>query len=207
MRILFFKDGLHLRTSTDLNSEAENLIRLESISRESAYRNTRIRTNSSFYDDSDMKSEYYLVLVYDTEKNIPLLTARYYFDIDAIRKCLKGDNQSSHIINSLEKFFSGSLFLADRFSANLSSAKYRMFRTYIYALFYREIFRNTENGSFIIMARKEKGDKLLNKYLAIGTEIKGTVMHKGKEHWVLFGDVNKSYKIVKSLYEKQNIFV
>lgn len=203
MKVSSFKDGLHLRLNTDLNPLADQLIGMETISREKAYRNTRIRTSSTFYDDSDMKSEYYLVLVYDAQKNSPLLTARYYYDADTIYKSLKGDNYHHSTMDLSPDFFQRPIFLADRLSANVTNTMYRQFRTYIFTMFYTEIFKHTQNSSFIIMARKEKGDKLLRKYLALGTEIIGTVMHKGLEHWVLSGEVNRSYTLVKSLTEKQ----
>ena len=133
MKVSLFKDGLHLRMNPDMNPLADELIRMEGISREQAYRNTRIRTSNNFYDDSDMKSEYYLVLVYDALKNIPLLTARYYFDLNTIRKALKGDNHKHSAIEFSEDILQKDVFLADRLSANVTSATYRQFRTYIYS--------------------------------------------------------------------------
>lgn len=204
MKVSLFKDGHHLRMNPDMNPKADELIRLEGISREQAYRNTRIRTSSTFYDDSDMKSEYYLVVVYDALKNVPLLTARYYFDAGAIRKALKGDSHNTSEVTFSDDFFQRGVFLADRLSANVASATYRQFRNYVYSMFYQEIFQNTENHSFLIMARKEKGDKLLRKYLSLGTEIVGTLIHKGWEHWVLLGEVNRSFSIVRSFNQNQS---
>jgi len=35
------------------------------------------------------------------------------------------------------------------------------------------------------MARKEKKDKLLKKYLRLGFNVVGSTMHNDKEHWVI----------------------
>jgi len=47
------------------------------------------------------------------------------------------------------------------------------------------------------MARKEKHDKLLNKYLLLGLRVIGSNTHKDREHWILLGDVNVCYSKLK----------
>lgn len=197
MKVCRFKDGLSLRMAVDSHSTGDELVRMEALSRERAYKNTRLLTGSAFFDDSDMHSEYYLVLVYDEKNKAPLLTARYYSDVDTIRKCLLGDGLGHTLINIPKKIMANNIFLADRLSANPASSLYRKYRNYIYKMFYSEIFKRTSGSSYVIMARKEQGDKLLNKYLALGSHIGGTVMHKGCEHWVLYGDVNESYAFLR----------
>ena len=172
------------------NEFHNDLISKEEVSRKSAYKNSTILTNDSFFDDSDMQSDYYLVIVYDKRLNIPLLTARYYYDKSTISKSLSGDNNidTKNILN-LETIQDGHIFLSDRLSGNPNSSEYRRHRQYIFLLFYVEILLRNKGKQFILMARKEKYDKLLNKYLQIGLQIIGSNTHKGKEHWILLGDV------------------
>ena len=77
-------------------------------------------------------------------------------------------------------------------SANNHNAIYRKNRTYIHLLFYLQLYIHNKNSKFIAMARKEKFEKLLTKYIRLGLNIVGTVKHQGKEHWVLLGDFKKN---------------
>lgn len=146
-----------------------------------------------------MLSEYYLILVYDKKSGTPLLSARYYFSKTLILSTLQGEDasKSDHLliwVNSPE----GSLFLADRLSGNTSSSFYRKYRNYIFLLFYSEIINYNKNCHYILMARKEKREKLLTKYLRLGLTIAGSTLHKDKEHWILLGDVKKSYADIRT---------
>jgi hypothetical protein len=47
------------------------------------------------------------------------------------------------------------------------------------------------------MARREKYEKLLTKYIRLGLHVIGSTKHKGKEHWILLGDLSKKYSKVK----------
>lgn len=181
-------DGEVKRQAFIKNKLNQDLINKETLSRKTAYKNTSIKTGESFFDDSDMLSDYFLVVIYHKRLNIPLLTARYYYDKTVIANCLKGDNENeknNFHINLAES----KLFLSDRLSGNINSPVYRRYRNYIFLLFYIEILLHNKDSQFILMARKEKYDKLLKKYLQIGLTLIGANMHKGKEHWILLGDV------------------
>lgn len=185
------------------NKALEALILKENISRRLAYKNTSIKTGEAFFNDSDMVSDYYLIVVYDKRSNVPLLTARYYFNKSVIARCLAGDegcNQKpqTHGDLDLDKLKEGEIFLADRLSGNTASSVYRRYRNYIFLLFYSEIMRHNKNSRFILMARKEKHEKLLKKYLSLGLKVIGSNRHKEKEHWILLGDLKNGYSHLKS---------
>ena len=182
--------GMVKRKPVIENELHNGLISKEEISRKSAYKNSTIQINDSFFDDSDMQSDYYLVVIYNKRLNMPLLTARYYYDKSNISKSLSGDNNIDikKILN-LETIQDGHIFLSDRLSGNPNSSEYRRHRQYIFLLFYVEILLHNKGKQFILMARKEKYDKLLKKYLHIGLQVIGSNMHKGKVHWILLGDV------------------
>jgi len=172
------------------NSENKKLIKLEEESRRSAYKNTSLNTGPAFFDDSDMRSDYFLILVYDKKRNVPLLTARYYFDKDVILKCLEGEEKKGLALNPY-LYNGNTLFLSDRLSGNTSNTLYRKHRDYIFLLFYKEIYRQNKSRKFILMARKEPREKLLTKYLRQGLDVIGSNVHKGKAHWILLGDMKK----------------
>jgi hypothetical protein len=177
----------------------EEIVSLEAFLRKKAYKNTIIKTSNSFFDDSDMKSEYYLIVVYDELTKTPLLSSRYYFNKSIIANYLKGDSHSVVESNDfveildLNNYKDGEIFLADRLSGNISSDVYRKNRNQIFTLFYSEITAYNKNGKLILMVRKEKKDKLLSKYVCLGFNVIGSVMHNGREHWVIIGDL-KRYK-------------
>ena len=117
---IVLSDNTTKRISFIKNKRLENLIIQESTLRKLAYKNTTIKTDESFFDDSDMQSDYYLIIVYDKKSNTPLLSARYYFDKSVIANCLKGDDNEivlTDILN-LNNFKQGELFLIDRMSGN-----------------------------------------------------------------------------------------
>ncbi len=185
------------------NEISKNLISKESYLRRSAYKNTTIKTDESFFDDSDMKSDYYLIIIYDKKSNTSLLSARYYFDKSVIKKYLKGDDYSeprqadlNYTLN-IDKYKEGEIFLIDRMSSNNYCSVYRKNRNYIHLLFYLELLKHNKNCKFMAMARKEKYEKLLTKYLRLGLRVIGSAKHKGKEHWILLGDLKKSYSQLK----------
>ncbi len=197
------EDNTIKRASIIQSEKLEKLISSEAFLRRFAYKNTTIKTSEYFFDDSDMKSEYYLVIVYDKISNVPLLSARYYFDKSVIIKYLQGDNNSESTQKdwgetmNLYNFKEGEIFLVDRLSGNISSSVYRKNRKYIYLLFYSEILTRNKNCKIILMARRVKYEKLLTKYLHLGFNIVGTKIHNGKEHWILSGDLKKSYSQIK----------
>lgn len=171
-----------------INSEIfQLLITKEAFLRQNAYKNSTLKTDESFFDDSDMKSEYSLVVVYDKVSGTPLLSARHYFDKSLIAKFLKGDNdlEIEHSKFNLDNYPNGKVFLADRLSGNISSSIYRKYRNNIFSMYYSEIVNNNRNCTLLLMVRKEKRDKQLSKYLSIGFTIIGSTLHKGKEHSII----------------------
>ncbi len=186
------------RQSQIKEEKIESLISHETFLRRAAYKNTTIKTDESFFNDSDMKSEYYLVIVYDKTSNTPLLSARHYFDKSIIAKFLKGDNDLEIELSYLgEKFNLDSnpdskVFLADRLSGNISSSIYRKYRSYIFSLYYSEIVNNNKNCTLLLMVRKEKRNKQLSKYLSIGFTLLGSTLHKGKEHSIILRDLKNA---------------
>lgn len=120
------------------NNKMEELILKENSLRKSAYKNSSIKTGESFFDDSDMKSDYYLIIVYHKTQKIPLLSARYFFDKSVIANCSKGDSNSENQQNNLKnplnlnQFKENEVFLIDRLSGNINSSIYRKYRNYIH---------------------------------------------------------------------------
>ncbi len=195
---IILPDGKTKREIFNKNKINQNLVLQETFLRKLAYKTTSIKTGASFFDDSDMISEYYLVVVYDESSNTPLLSARYYFDKSVISNYLNGYvNIESKKINNecklnLNDFKKAKIFLADRLSGNLSSFIYRHCRNYIFSLFYKEIVSHNKDCKLILMARKEKHEKLLKKYLFLGFDVIGSKVHNEKEHWILLTDLKKS---------------
>jgi hypothetical protein len=173
----------------------EVLIAKEAFLRRLAYKNTTIKTDQSFFDDSDMHSEYYVVVIYDKLTDTPLLSSRYYFDKLVITKCLKGDNEEEMELSYLGKKFNldnyqeGNIFLADRLSGNVKNFIYRYHRNEIYSLYYSEVLNKNKNRTLLLMVRREKGDKQLSKYLKLGFVLIGSTLHKGKEHSIILHDL------------------
>ncbi len=187
------------RVAVAQNKQSQELIAYETFLRKAAYKNTIIKTGKSFFDDSDMLYDYFLVVVHDKKTNTPLLSARYYFDRSAINKCLRGDDNNETVTEILDKykFENLELFLSDRLSGNINSRVYRLHRSYIFLMFYLQIFTHNRNCKFILMARKEKFDKLLKKYMNLGLNTIGSTKHKGRDHWILLGDVEHCYTQLK----------
>lgn len=183
------------RKSLSGDETNSHLILKEAFLRRTAYKNTPINISETFFDDSDLSSDYYLVVVYDSASGTPLLSARYCFDKPFITKCLRGERTDQPLreleINT-EAYPAGELFLADRLSGNIASSIYRGHRDVIFNLFYREVLEHNKQASLILMARKEKKDKLLNKYLRLGFNIVGTTFHKGREHWIVLCDLKNA---------------
>ena len=193
------------RIAVNGDAGSEKLIGYESYLRRVAYKNTTITTNNDFFNDCDMAGNYFLVVV--CYKNTPLLSARYYDDEATIIKSLKGENNNEELVSKigLGLLKSGTCFLADRFSANVNSGIYRQYRRYILLLLYLQFFNYNRNRQLILMARKERGDKLQKKYQALGLGTIGVTQHKGKQHWVLMGDVEACYKQLKMPFALQVI--
>lgn len=188
-------EGSYKRQSEFESEKIQTIISLESFLRRNAYKNTTIKTNEFFFDDSDMKSEYYIVVVYDKISNTPLLSARHYFDKNIISKYLRGDNDQDVELSYLGEEFKIDLyqddkvFLADRLSGNISNSIYRKYRSNIFSLYYSEIVKNNNNCTLLLMVRKEKYDKQLSKYLKMGFVVIGSILHKGKEHTLILRDL------------------
>ena len=186
------------------NDFLKGLIEKEQVLRKFAYTNTSIKINDSFFDDSDLQTDYYLLIVYHKKTKTPLLSARYYFDKSLIHSYLKGDADiiSNELlfwnVLDLDKFKQGDIFLSDRLSANHSSSIYRKHRTYIHTLFYSELCARNKTCKYVIMARKEKQEKLLANYLRWGLKIVGLTTLKEKEHWILLGDLKKEFDHMKN---------
>jgi hypothetical protein len=196
-----FPGNMNARTPFIKSRLNEILISAESGLRRFAYKNTAIKTDGSFFDDTDMKSDYYLVVVYDKRTTIPLLTARYYFEKSLIDKSIKGEENNDNGENNLTKninWKNGKVFLADRLSGNISSSVYRKYRNYIFSLFYSEIINYNKNCHLILMARSEPHEKLLTKYLRLGFNIIGSTIHKGKKHWIVIADLKKAYSSLRA---------
>lgn len=191
-------DNTTKRQSLIKAEQFDSLISFESYLRRTAYKNTTIKTDESFYDDSDMKSEYNLVVVYDRISNIPLLSARHYFDKAIISKYLKGDNaqdvelSSNGVKFNLDSYPDGKVFLADRLSGHTCSSIYRQCRNDIFSLYYTEIVNKNQNGTLLLMVRKEKHDKQLSKYLNMGFTLIGSTLHKGKVHSIILRDLQNT---------------
>lgn len=192
---ILLPDNAIKRSSVVNNKIFEKLISSEAFLRGVAYKNTSIKTDKSFFDDSDMKSDYYLILIYDRKSHTPLLSARYYFDKAVINKYLKGDHSENTF--NINKFKEGKIFLIDRMSGNNYSSIYRQNWNYIHLLFYSKLLKQNYDCKFIAMARKEKYEKLLAKYLRLGLRIVGATKHNGQEHWILLGDFKKNYSQLK----------
>lgn len=175
-------------------NECDKLILFETFLREKAYRNTTIRTNEAFYDDSDMISNYFLIVVYDQFSNTPLLSARLFSNISLINKTMRGDfdTDPQFKINGTDLNFAGKLFLSDRFSANLHSSIYRYNRETIFNLLYKTVLGIVGTSQLLLMVRKTTLNKQLNKYLKLGFIQLGSVVHKGKDHDVVYYDFQKS---------------
>lgn len=178
----------------------ENLLVLEEKLRRLAYRNTTVDVNESFFDDSDMSSEYRLVIICDKKTNTPLLSARYYYDQDIIVRYLKGDQAVENPLSEqyleldINNYRQGTLFLADRLSGNTDHPLFQQQRTRIFLRFYLEMFRHNKTADFILMARKEKAERLLTKYLRLGLTVIGTTRLRGKDHWILLGNMTTIYR-------------
>lgn len=164
-----------------------------------AYRNTSIQTGEQFFDDSDREQPYSLIVVYDDVTRTALLTARYY-------DCVKP------IPGLIDELQIKEYILVDRMSANTGAHAYREYRNRAHVLFYMELLRHNRNRKILAMARKEPGDKLLNKYLAIGLDVIGITVHQGKDHWILTGSVEEYFRRSKhkqlfdALAAPENIF-
>ena len=182
------------------DSFTENLISLEGQLRRLAYRNTTVDVNESFFDDSDMQMEYRLVIIYDKKTGTPLLSARYYYDQETIFRYLKGDQVAEDALSDqyleldINNYRNGTLFLADRLSGNLDHPLFQQQRARIFLLFYLEMYKHNKTADFILMARKEKTERLLTKYLRLGLTVIGTNSLRGKDHWILLGNMSAIYQ-------------
>lgn len=186
-------DNTIKRKAQLLDDEVETLIAYEAFLRKEAYKNTTIKISDSFFDDTDMKTAYYLVVVYDKASNTPLLSSRHYFDKSLISSTLQGENKTEidATIFDINQYEDGKIFLADRLSGNLSNEMYQNNRRDIFTRYYSEILNYNKDCTLLLMVRKEKEDKQLAKYISLGFTIIGSTQHKGKEHTIIIRDLFK----------------
>ncbi len=188
-------DNTTIRQAQLKEERMEKLVSFEAFLRRTAYKNTTIKTDASFFDDSDMKSEYDLVVVYEKASNTPLLSSRHYFDKSVIANYLNGDNNREVELMyqgkkfDLDNYPNGHVFLADRLSGHKSSSIYLNHRTTIFSTCYAEIVNRNRNCTLLLMVRKEHPDNQLNKYLNLGFSILGSTLHKGREHTIILRDL------------------
>jgi hypothetical protein len=186
------------RKPTQITDNEGVLIEYEAFLRKTAYKNSPIKTDDSFFDDSDMLSDYYLTVVYDQLSNTPLLSSRYYFDKTVIEKYLKGDLQSEPNLTykgekfNLHAYPSHTIFLADRLSGNTDHVIYKPNRSTIFALYYSEIVTRNKNCFLLLMVRQTEEDKQLKNYLQLGFERMGSTLHKGKAHHIIMADLKNA---------------
>jgi hypothetical protein len=177
--------------------EATALLAYERQLRRLAYESVDIVKKEVFYNDADMSADYFIVVVYNRRLKLPLLSARYYFDKNDIQSTLTGDTRSTGGFDSwvdIEVKDGGKMFLADRLSGNTEHMFYKSYRNFIFYRFYTEIVTKNPGAKMIVMARSEKHEKLLTKYLRLGLNIRGFTIHYGKGHWILLGDWVSMYK-------------
>lgn len=172
------------------------LIKMENDLRRLAYKDVKMKLNESFYNDTDMKSNYSLIIIYCSKTKTPLLSARYYHVSESIIEEVNYNHittSSKTDLLALDQIDKSKLFLCDRLSGNVNEIKYQKKRQYLFALFYSEILRVNKNKYLILFARSETNERLLTKYIRIGFNIIGKKMHHRKEHWILISDLSKSY--------------
>lgn len=181
--------------SRNHNSDSK-IIAYERFLRKTAYKNTVIKINDSFFDDSDMQSIYYLCVIWDEDSNTPLLSCRYFYDQKLIKRYMQGDfgidiplnyDKSIFELNSYEQ---ESIFLADRLSGNINSVIYRNNRNQLFSLLYHEIRTNNNNKTMLLMVREDLKNKQIQRYLKLGFLNLGSVLHKNKMHAVLLLNIN-----------------
>lgn len=200
--------GIVQRKPVEFKIENIELLKMEADLRRLAYKEVDMNLKDCFYDDSDMTSNYFLVIIFCKKTKTPLLSARYFFDIERINRNLKIQGKSLCEVNDkfkFDQFEEGKLFLSDRLSGNINNEIYQRKRNFLFALFYSEILRVNKSKSLILFARSEANERLLTKYIRIGFHIIGKTNHHNKVHWILLSDLSKSYgfkwKLVQSFFQ------
>lgn len=204
------RDGKAIRSPANAKSDITEYIRKEAFLRKAAFKRATIKMGDSFFDDSDMKAPYRLIVIYEKKTMTPLLTARYFFHKETILSDLKGDDPDYRMTDPdsnqpvewsdlrLDEFEEGEVFLIDRLAGNFDAPLYNKYRYYIYFLFYKELFvHNSKIKFYYAMARRDRLEKLLSKYIRLGLRIAGMTKHKGKEHWILTADWKKIHLMMK----------
>jgi len=188
-------DGVFTRLPFQDTHRHQQLLTYEYLLRKEAYKNTTIQVDEAFFDDSDMVSDYFLIVVYDQLSDTPLLSARYYFNKELISKTLRGDEGQKPKLLFENKPFSvndredGEIFLADRLSGNMENEIYQTCRTAIFNLFHWEIAKRNSNAMLLLMVRDEPDNRQISKYLNLGFSILGSTMHKTKLHHIVALDL------------------
>lgn len=179
------------------------LVKKERYLRKKAYELSDMKTSAVFYDDSDMKTNYFLTVLYDSQTGIPLLSVRHYYNKKIIQEKLNGGNLTEMKNNSnidktnLTNYEDGKIFLADRLSANTSNQFFIKHRPLIFLKYYSNLYKKNKGNKYFLMVRSEKFEKLLTKYLRLGLLIVGSTKHHNLKHWILLGDFADSIKILR----------
>lgn len=190
------------KTSSEISND---LVGYEDFLRRKAFKASTIDSDPSFFDNSDMISEYYLTVVYDKRTKTPLLSSRHFYHKETIQKKLLGENvkETKEFSNwnkiNLENYKEGQIFLADRLSANSEHPLFIKNRNFIFLKYYKTLYKDNLGKNYFLMAKSEKFEKLLTKYIRLGLVIVGKSQHHKKVHWILFGDFNNSLKLFKRI--------
>lgn len=193
------EDGTITRMPMIATKQNLYFVAQEQFLRKTAYKDSEMKIDDSFFTDIDMELEYYLIIIYCGKSKTPLLSARYFYNRDVIFNYLQ---PSIGRLSEYKRSFSASkkdlsnelknnnIFLIDRLSGNTSSKIYEKYRNYIFLELYLQIIKYNKGKLFLVMARSQEYEKLLTKYLRAGLNVVGETMHNEVRHWVLLGDVN-----------------
>lgn len=198
VNLLYLKEPRALCTD---QFQDQHLLDQESWLRRLAYSNTSLNVDASFFDDSDIQSPYYIIVVHHKKSKTPLLSVRYYFEKSIIHRYLNGcsdpNSNYSTSIDYLETKRHGEIFLADRLSGNLKHPIYKRYRYFIFFLLYKTLYTQHMNTEFFLMAKDDFSNRLLNKYLKLGLSVYGDTIHNGVKHWILLGNFNEMFNKIK----------
>jgi hypothetical protein len=162
-----------------------------------AYSDTSLKINPAFFDDSDMSETYTLIVVKDLETEIPLLSCRYFYTKSDIITSLSGDSGVFPELHFEGKpfdtlvFDQRKVFLADRLSGNRLHPLYSAHRTVIFASYHHYMVQENADSILLLMVRKDPQNGQLNKYLQLGFQQMGEVVHKSNLHTIVGIDFQK----------------
>lgn len=173
----------------------EELLDHEGLLRRKAYLETALYFDDTLFDDSDMNGTYYLTVVYDDLTKTPLLSSRYYYNLDIIKNHLHGDMYFQHGWGFLEekldfeKLNKNKLFMADRLAGNYDNALYKSYHQMIFELYHKEIYTLNANSTILLLVRLHDS-KQLQKYNKLGFSSLGITPYHGIPHGVLMLDMS-----------------